>query len=379
MTSVPDNAIPDKPKVVIMAGGTGGHIFPALAVADQLKRLGATVSWLGTRHGMEAEVVAAAGYPIDFIAISGLRGKGLVGWLSAPFRVMRAVLQAHKVLRQRNADVVLGMGGFVTGPGGIAAWLSGRPLLIHEQNAIPGLTNRLLARFTQQVMEAYPGSFDASLQVEHVGNPLRRSIITLSPPKQRYADRRGPIRLLVVGGSLGASALNAIVPLALARLTDTTLPLVRHQCGASNQAVTSAGYAQAGVVAEVVPFIEDMAKAYGWADLVICRAGALTVSELAGAGVASLLVPYPFAVDDHQTANARFLTEAGAARLLPQAELTAETLAAELSGFCLDAEAGRMELAEMATKARQLAIIDATERVCQHCLEAAQMSSRETR
>ncbi len=347
--------------VLIMAGGTGGHVFPALAVARELQRRGVPVVWMGTRAGLEARVVPEAGITIDWIDVGGLRGKGLWRRLRAPFMLVHAAWQALGIMRRRRPRSVLGMGGFVAGPGGLVARLSGRRLCIHEQNAVPGLTNRVLARLTRCVMAAFPGSL---ARASVVGNPVREDIAALPPPQQRMADREGSIRLLVIGGSLGALALNRCVPEALALLAPEIRPQVRHQCGERHVDVTRAAYADAGVSADVTPFIEDMAAAYAWADLVLCRAGALTVSELAAAGCAAILVPYPHAVDDHQTANARFLVDAGAAQLLPQARMDAPALAA-----LLDQHRDRRRLLDMAMAARALARTDAAERVADACLE----------
>lgn len=359
------------PRILIMAGGTGGHVFPALAVAQELRRRGAVVSWLGTRAGIEAELVPEAGIDIDYISISGLRGKGALGWLLAPLRIVRALGQALMVLRRRQPQAVLGLGGFAAGPGGLAAWLSGRPLLIHEQNAVAGLTNRLLSRVAKQVMQAFPGTFPDEPWVSTCGNPVRPQIAALPAPQPRYAGHDGPLRLLVVGGSLGAMALNETLPRALALLAPGQRPLVRHQSGRRHLEQVQESYRAAGVEVELLPFIEDMAAAYDWADLVLCRAGALTVSELAAAGVAAVLVPYPHAVDDHQTRNAAFLVDAGAALLLPQSTMNAETLAATLQRFCADPAVGRVELVAMAQAARALARPEATAMVAEACLAAS--------
>lgn len=303
---------------MIMAAGTGGHVFPALAVAEALREQGYDVHWLGTGKGLEAKVVPAANFPLHCIDIAGLRGKGALGWFAAPWRITRAVWQARRIFKQQQAQVVLGFGGFVTGPGGIAAALSGIPLFIHEQNAIPGLTNRWLAKVATGVMSAFPNSFAATVGAQVTGNPLRANIMALNA--QEITRPRQPLRVLVVGGSLGALALNEAVPAALTQLG---LPLeVRHQTGTAHIEVMQAAYAAANFPVEVLAFIEDMAAAYAWADVAICRAGALTVSELAQAGLPAILIPYPHAVDDHQTHNARYLSDRGAAILLPQTELS---------------------------------------------------------
>lgn len=356
-------------RILIMAGGTGGHVFPALAVARELKARGAEVSWLGTRRGLEAEVVPAAGLPIDYISIAGLRGKGLAGWLLAPWRLAVALVQAMRILGKRRPTAVLGMGGFVTGPGGVAAKLSGRPLIIHEQNAVAGLTNRLLSRIADQVLEAFPAAFHGE-KVQLTGNPVRSDIMQLAEPAERYPRRQGPIHLFVLGGSLGAMVFNETLPKALAMLPEAIRPEVRHQTGKRNLELTRQRYNEAGIEAELLPFIEDMAGAYAWADLVLCRSGALTVSELAVAGLPALLVPYPHAVDDHQSANGRFLADAGAAELLPQSTLSAESLAGVLQSYCEAPERGRKRLLEMALRARRLAKPDATQRVVEICIVA---------
>lgn len=352
-------------KVLIMAGGTGGHIFPALAVAAELKAQGAEVLWLGTRKGMEADLVARAGIPISFIAVSGLRGKGVWSWVFAPYKLMFAFLQSLKLLMQLRPHVVLGMGGFVTGPGGFSAWLLDKPLVIHEQNAVAGLTNRLLAPLANQVLEAFPGSLPAKYTPLHTGNPVRAEIAALPAPAQRLRERSGPLRLLVLGGSLGAQALNEVLPKCLQLLVLEQRPEVWHQTGARHLEATQQRYRNAQVTARLVTFIDDMAAAYAWADVVLCRAGALTVAELTGAGVAALLVPYPHAVDDHQTHNARYLAQAGAALIIPQDTLTPARLCALLKDLT------RARLLAMAEAARALALPDAAANVARVCREVA--------
>ncbi|MDH5301921.1 MAG: undecaprenyldiphospho-muramoylpentapeptide beta-N-acetylglucosaminyltransferase [Gammaproteobacteria bacterium] len=352
--------------VVIAAGGTGGHVFPALAVARELQARGATVSWLGTQRGLEADVVPAAGIEIDWVSVFGLRGNGIVGWLKAPWRLFKSVQQAKQALRKRHASVVLGMGGFVAGPAGIAAKLAGVPLVIHEQNSVPGMTNRYLAKVANRVLVAFPSVFANMPKRQYVGNPIRREIVdVLSPQQRRRPDEVK--RLLVVGGSLGAAALNEIVPLALARIDAHERPEVWHQTGKKNLDEAKRAYASARVEANVVPFIDSMADAYAWADLVICRAGALTVAELAAVGSASILVPYPSAVDDHQTSNGRFLVDAGAAIMVQQKVLTPEIL----SEYLQDLFAQPEKLQNMAIKARELALPRASEVVANICLEQA--------
>lgn len=349
--------------VMILAGGTGGHVYPGIAVAEALRRRGCDLHWMGTLRGLESRVVPAHDIPFATVRVAGLRRTGVLRWLLAPVTLSVALLQALGAIARVRPSVVLGMGGFVSGPGGVAAWLCRRPLVIHEQNALPGLTNRCLSRIARRVLEAFPGSFPPSVRAVATGNPVRPEIAALDPPDVRLEGRSG-LRLLVFGGSRGARALNESVPAAagLARLGALE---VRHQCGADALEGTRARYAEAGVAADVEPFIEDMAAAYAWADLVVARAGAITIAELAAAGVAAILVPYPHAVDDHQTANARYLTDADAAVLLPEPELTPETLAGHLRTFAGD----RGALVGMATRARALALPEATERVASHCLE----------
>lgn len=362
--------------ILVMAGGTGGHVFPALAVARELRERGWRVIWMGTRQGMESKLVPQAGFEMEWITVGGLRGKGIRTLLAAPFNLIRAVAQAVAIVRRLQPAAVLGMGGFAAGPGGLASWMLRRPLVIHEQNAIAGMTNVLLARFAQRVCSAFPKTFKARLAVSVTGNPVRREITALPPPAERFEGRQGPLRLLVVGGSLGAQALNETVPAAIAGWDALLQPQVWHQTGEKHLAVAQENYRAAGVPARVVAFIDDMAEAYGWADLVLCRAGALTVSELAAAGVASLLVPYPHAVDDHQTANAGFLVNCGAARLIQQSELTVERLRQSLSEIAgVDAgqpvSVDRLRLLAMARAARAAAQPDSTNKVAKFCEEVA--------
>ena len=351
---------------LIMAGGTGGHVFPALAVARCLRERGLTPVWLGTERGMESRLVPQYQIDIEFITVSGVRGKGIRTVLLAPLQLLRAVWQAMLVIRRRKPVVVFGAGGFASGPGGIAAWLMRKPLVIHEQNAIAGMTNRWLAHLARRVYEAFPRTFPGT--AECVGNPVRREIAAIPVPALRFAGRNDAIRLLVVGGSLGAQRLNELVPAALALLQQHERPQVIHQSGEKNLAAAKAAYEESKVAGEVRPFINDMAAMYGWADLVICRAGALTVSELAAAGLASLLVPFPAAVDDHQTLNAQFLVNAGAAVLIQERELTAQRLADALHNLCVQ---GRAQLLRMAERARDCAIVDADVRIADGCLQVA--------
>lgn len=346
--------------VLIMAGGTGGHVFPALAVAERLRAMGWPVHWLGTQAGLEARVVPPTGIPVHWISVKGLRGKGLVRKLTAPFMLLWALLQAARVLLKVRPVAVLGMGGFTTGPGGIMAWLLRRPLVIHEQNSVAGLTNRLLAPFAGRVLEAFPGSLK---QAQLTGNPVRGSIaaLTFTPPD---CEGRRP-RLLVVGGSLGAKVLNDLVPAALAGIAASQRPEVWHQTGLKLIDAAREAYRAAGVEVRLDAFIDDMAEAYQWADLVLCRAGALTIAELAAVGVASILVPYPYAVDDHQTGNAHYLVDAGAAVLLPQSELDVARLQQELRLLQQP-----RQLAVMAQRARDKAMPDAAQQVALQCIAA---------
>ena len=353
--------------ILIIAGGTGGHVYPALAVARALQAESREVVWLGTERGLEARVIPAAGIDFEWISIKGLRRKGLLALIVAPFQLAWALMQSLAVILRRRPAAVLGMGGFVSGPGGLAAWLTRRPLVIHEQNAAAGLTNRLLARLARVVLQAFPGSFNSSVSAETVGNPVREDIAAVAPPHERYAARQGALRVLVLGGSQGALALNRTVPAALALLDRDVRPLVRHQCGERTLDIAREAYAENDVDVDLVPFIEDMAAAYGWADLVICRAGALTIAELCAVGVPALFVPYPAAVDDHQTANAGPMAEAGAGLIVPETELTPDHLA----GLLREWLQSRAELQQRAAKARALSCPDALRRITEVCLEQA--------
>ncbi|RFF29714.1 undecaprenyldiphospho-muramoylpentapeptide beta-N-acetylglucosaminyltransferase [Wenzhouxiangella sediminis] len=348
-------------RVMIMAAGTGGHIFPGLAVASVLRQRGATVSWLGTPTGLENRLVPAADIELDCITISGLRGRGLLGWLAAPWRVLRAVSQARKLIREHRPDCVLSMGGYVAGPGGLAARLSGVPLVIHEQNAVAGLTNRWLRPIARRVMTGFPRTLAGG---EHVGNPVRADIAAIPEPDRRFEGRQGPLRLLVIGGSLGARAFADAVPEAIARLPESRRPRVLHQAGRQLDA-TQAAYQRAGVEGEVVDFIDDMAAAWAEADVAVCRAGALTVAELAAAGLAAVLVPFPHAVDDHQFANARYLSDGNAAWLVREADFDARWLAEHLTAM------SRPQLLAMARSARALARDGAAQAVADACMEVA--------
>lgn len=356
--------------VLIMAGGTGGHVFPALAVADELRARGHRIHWLGTARGIEMRLVPAANIPLHLIKVEGVRGRGVTGLFKAPFLISYALGQALKIIRNVNPDVVIGFGGFASGPGGMAAKILGKPLVIHEQNAVAGTTNRMLAKVATRVLAAFPDAFNFSSEktVQVVGNPVRTTIHNLTDAITRYrqrAEKNGALQLLVLGGSLGAKAINELVPEALAQLPRESRPQVWHQAGKNHADATTALYMQHQVNAKVDAFVDDMSAAYAWADLVICRAGALTVSELTAAGVASILIPLPSAIDDHQTFNAKYLSDVGAGISLVQKELTAAKLAALL----LTELANRQHLLSMAEKAQQLAKPDAAVQVAEICEE----------
>ena len=345
-----------------MAGGTGGHVFPGLAVADEMRGRGWNVVWMGARSGIEARLVPARGYPVEWIRVAALRGRGLAAKLLLPFNLLIGFWQSLRAIFRIRPDVVLGMGGYVAFPGGMMASLLARPLAVHEQNAIAGLANRVLAGVADKSMVAFP---DALKNAEWTGNPVRADIAAIAAPAQRYAGRSGPLRLLVVGGSLGAQALNEAVPKALALISEDARPSVLHQAGEKNLAALKSNYQSSGVRGDLVAFIEDMARSYADADLVICRAGAMTVAELAAGGMASVLVPFPHAVDDHQSANARFLADRGAAILLQQEKLNPQSLANLIR--TLDREA----LLAMAKKARALGKPDAAKIVADRCVALA--------
>lgn len=348
--------------LLVMAGGTGGHIFPGIAVAEVLRARGWRIVWMGNPDGMEARIVPERGYETAWVRFTALRGKGIVRKLLLPLNLLRGFWQALRALGRIRPDVVLGMGGYVTFPGGMMAALTGRPLILHEQNSVAGLANRVLASVADRVLSGFP---KVLRKAAWIGNPVRADIAAIAAPAERFAGRSGALRVLVVGGSLGASVLNEMVPQALARMKPADRPLVTHQAGTKQIDSLRSAYAAAGVEGELLPFIEDMATKYAEADLVICRAGALTIAELAAAGTASLLVPFPHAVDDHQTGNARFLADQGAAYLLPQTELNAERLAGILASL------DRKRLLDMATKARALAKPHAAEAVAKVCEDLA--------
>ena len=384
--------------VLIMAGGTGGHIFPALAVAEILQQQGANIQWLGTKKGMESRIVPEHHYAMNFIDIGGLRGKGIKTLALLPFKLSRAILQTFKVYQQVKPDVILGMGGFVTGPGGLVAWILRKPLILHEQNAIAGMTNKILYRLSKKVFAAFPGAFPKNYNLKKlsiIGNPVRKEIVDLIEPQKYYQQswfdsQETVLNILVVGGSLGAAALNKVVPQALQIVEQKKAEqknkgeltqgfhqiIVRHQCGEKNLVETQQYYHQlnaelnkqtgqkkSAIEVELMTFINDMAANYQWADLIICRAGALTISEVAAAGIASILVPFPYAVDDHQTANAHYLSNKGAAFLIQQRDLNKEKLAELIEN--LDKET----IFDMACKARKLAINNAADVVANTCLQ----------
>ena len=347
--------------IMIMAGGTGGHIFPALSVADYLRAEGWRIVWLGSRAGMEAKLVAPFGYAMAWTNMSGVRGKGLLRTFTLPVQLLVAFFQSARAIFAHRPDVVLGMGGYVSFPGGMMASLFNRPLAIHEQNSIAGLANRVLARLADRVLAGFPHAFGALPGVIWTGNPVRREVAQLAAPQERYPGRTGRLRLTVLGGSLGAHALNEVVPQALALLSEAERPQVTHQTGERHLQTVEESYRRAGVAATLTPFVNDIAIQYAQTDVLICRAGASTIAEIAAAGVASVLVPYPHAVDDHQTHNARFLSDRGAAVLLPQGELSAQRLADVLRGLT------RERLLDMACKARSLSKPDATNSVAAAC------------
>lgn len=344
-------------RIVIMAGGTGGHVFPALAVAQTLIEKGWQVSWLGTRKGLEGRVIPEQGIEIDWLSVAGVRGKGGLSKITAVLLLIKACIQALKILHKRKPDVVLGMGGFVAGPGGLMAKLLGIPLIIHEQNRVPGTTNRLLARMAKQVLEAFPDSFNKKLNATFTGNPLRKQFIGCAERKEAHQG----INILVVGGSQGAQILNEVVPGALAELAHVK---VRHQTGAAMQKQVESRYKELGVTAEANAFIDDMVSAYQWADLVICRSGAMTVSEVAAAGIPAIFIPLPSAIDDHQTANARYLADAGAGLILLQKDLNAASLVEHITTIV-------KQLDVMSKTAKQYARLDATDVVAGVCMAEA--------
>ncbi|WP_424192712.1 undecaprenyldiphospho-muramoylpentapeptide beta-N-acetylglucosaminyltransferase [Ampullimonas aquatilis] len=348
--------------MLVMAGGTGGHIFPALAVAEVMKAKGWNIVWLGNETGMEAKLAKQHGYPIEFVRFGGLRGKGMVTKLLLPFNLLRALLQTYGVFCKVKPNVVLGMGGYVTVPGGIIARLMGKPLVLHEQNSIAGMANRVLAKLASKVLIAFPNALP---KAAWTGNPIRQVLTRQATPESRYGARQGPLQILVVGGSLGAQALNKVVPAALGLLFNKLQFEVTHQAGAKLIDELRKEYKQHQVPVRALPFIDDMATAYANADLVICRAGAMTVSEIAAVGVAAIFIPFPYAVDDHQTSNAQFLVDQGAGICMKQKDLTAEKLANLISLM------SREQLKGMAVNARGLAKLDAADKVAAVCMALA--------
>jgi len=344
-------------RVLIMAGGTGGHVFPGLAVAQFLRENGVDVHWLGTRQGLESRLVPAANIPLHLVTINGLRGKGIKTLMAAPLKISSALKQSVRIMKEVQPDIVIGMGGFVSGPGGMASWLLRHPLVIHEQNAKAGLTNKILARFSRRILEGFPHAFRQQSKVIAVGNPVRHEIESLLPPQQRIHSTGSPFRLLVLGGSLGAQGLNEIVPRALAQLQTEERPEIWHQTGDKHFDVTKKLYESMGVNAKLTPFIQDMAEAYAWANMVLCRAGASTVAELCAAGLGAILVPYPYAVDDHQTANAGFMVSNHAALCIQQTELTESRLADIVRQFS-DSPEKRLAMAEAAYQLRKVNVAE---------------------
>ena len=351
-----------KPSILVMAGGTGGHIFPGLAVAEYLRICGWNVSWLGNPKGMEYRLVQSCDFPFEEVEFGGLRGKGLTTKLMLPINLVRACFQSWKIMRRLKPSVVLGMGGYITFPGGLVTKLLKRRLVLHESNSVAGSANLALAKIAMRTLTGFPNTMD---KAEWVGNPIRQEFDNMSAPAIRYEQRQGPLSILVVGGSLGAAVLNENIPAALALIPKETRPKVIHQAGDRHLAELQARYAECGVEADIRPFIDDMPNAYAQADLVICRSGAMTVSELAACGVASCLIPFPHAIDDHQTANARFLSDAKAAVLLPQKQLNPQDLAEMIQNI------HREDLKEMAVKAHALAKPHATQRVAEVCADCA--------
>lgn len=345
-------------KILIMAAGTGGHIIPALAIAKQVMQQGAEVLWLGTQTGLEQQLVPST-IPLLTISMRGVRKKGLINRLTSPFILLQALYQSIRLIKKIRPDVVIGFGGYVTVPGGLAAYLCGKPLLLHEQNAILGLSNRCLAGFAKQLFQAFPHTFPARYSAMTIGNPVREEILKMPDPTVRMANRQGPLRLLIIGGSQGATIFNEVLPQAISQLAEK--PEIWHSAGKRFAATTQQNYSEKQINARVVEFIDDMAAAYTWADLVICRSGALTVSELAAAGVASLLIPYPSAVDDHQTKNGQWLVDVGAAVLIPQAAFNPNQLAEVLHGFSCKRES----LLAMAVAAKAVAMKEATQTISQ--------------
>ncbi|CAM4416657.1 MAG: UDP-N-acetylglucosamine--N-acetylmuramyl-(pentapeptide) pyrophosphoryl-undecaprenol N-acetylglucosamine transferase [Legionellaceae bacterium] len=351
--------------LLIIAGGTGGHVFPGLAIAEAFQAKGYTIAWLGTPQGLEAQLIPEAGIPFYTIPIQGLRGKKISTWIKAPFLLIRALMTALKQIKRINPQLVIGMGGFVSGPGGLAAWLLRIPLIIHEQNAVAGLTNRLLAKIATKVLEGFPQTFPHQYRAIYTGNPIRQSIAAIPNPSIRYHYQERPLRLLVMGGSLGAATFNTIIPQMVAQLKFKSVLDVMHQTGKTHFESVQAKYAELKISGNIAPFIRDMAAAYAWADIVLCRAGALTITELTAGGIPAILVPYPYAVDDHQTKNGQFLVNSGAALMIQQTQLTSESLWQVLEPFVTD----RLRLQKMAQAAKVLFNETAIDKIMTICVK----------
>ena len=356
--------------IMIMAGGTGGHVFPALTIAKELIKNSQEVIWLGTKSGLESTLVPKNGIPIEWINVKGLRGKGIFPIIFAPITLLYALFQSLILIIKHKPTVVLGMGGFVSGPGGIAAWLARKPLVIHEQNAIAGFTNKFLARFAEVVLQAFSESFNSKIQAEKVGNPIRSEILSMNSPSDRFKDRIGSMRLLILGGSQGSTTLNRVIPKAISLLPKDLIPEVRHQTGINTFSLAEKIYKDHAIDVRLFSFIEDMADAYKWADLVICRSGALTVAELSAAGLPAIFIPFPNAVDDHQKVNAQVMVRAGAARIIDERDLTASSLAVILKDWLGD----RKVLLERAEKSHSLALPSSVEKITNHIQRLAGIS-----
>lgn len=349
-------------KVLIMAGGTGGHVYPALSVAEKLIGQNVIVEWLGTRRGIENDLVPKKNLPLHFVSISGLRGKNILRWVMLPWQLSRAVVQALLLIKRIKPDLVLGLGGFASGPGGLAAWLLSKPLVIHEQNAVPGTTNRWLNKLSTCSLQAFPNSLRGATTV---GNPIRDNIVSMAPPQERLIGQHKKPRLLILGGSLGALKLNQLIPESLSGIEKSQRPEVWHQTGSAHHQFTLNLYNKLGVDGRVEPFVDSMHLAYGWADLVICRAGALTVSEISSAGVAAVFIPYPYAIDDHQAKNAQYLVEKNAALVIDEEELNVE----KLKQLFTETLTNKQQLVKMAVNAREASVSDAAENVAAKCME----------
>jgi len=361
--------------VLIATGGTGGHVYPALAVAEELMNRGVKVSWMGTRNGMEHKIVSAKSIPLYFISVSGLRGKGLLGWLLAPFKLSIAILQALIICIKQKPNVVLGMGGFVSGPGGLASWILRKPLIIHEQNIIAGMTNKILSKLATHVAQAFPATFDKRIKAVHVGNPVRQELENIMSAAKRFNEHSDKkIRVLVLGGSLGAMALNKTLPAIFNIIGKTCDFKVVHQTGMRHFENTKGLYLKASINAEVIDYIDNMAERYSWADIVICRSGALTVSELSMVGLGAVLIPYPYAVDDHQYYNAMYLVDGGAAIVVRQSEMESNDFIKMLEELLCK---GRSKLLQMAENAHALAMPNAAVKVADLCCNAMSLSSKD--